>query len=103
MLMNKIFRRDNRLENVLKAHVASMDSYIPQFYSGKITIFENSSAHALDKKGESYRAFKCWADFAEEVDSRVIQGHHLEIFEGIRFQQLVEQLKISLDKAQGMR
>lgn len=103
MLMNKIFRRDNRLENVLKAHVASMDSYIPQFYSGKITIFENSSAHALDKKGESYRAFKCWADFAEEVDSRVIQGRHLDIFKGAQFQQLVEQLKISLNEAQNIK
>jgi amino acid adenylation domain-containing protein len=100
MIKNKILRQENRAEYVLAAHTAAMDNYRPDFYPGKITLFENSEAHILDRQGEQYRSAKRWEDFSAELDNRVIKGSHLEIFEEPIFSKFVRELKHALDEAQ---
>jgi thioesterase domain-containing protein len=102
MLYNELFpARINRLEYTLNAHIAAQDEYAPQFYPGKITVFRNETKQRQLKERDS-STFRDWSEFAEDVDYRIITGHHLEIFEYPLFPKLVEELRICLEEAQGL-
>jgi thioesterase domain-containing protein/acyl carrier protein len=89
---------NSKIKSVMDAHRTAQINYIPQVYPGKITLFQSSEIHALEKKG--FWA-KRWSDLASGgFDCHVIEGNHLEIFREPRIQELVKQLKVCLDEAQ---
>jgi amino acid adenylation domain-containing protein len=107
LLYNKLVPQvSTRLEDVLQknmvlnAHTVAMDTYSPKFYPGKITIFRNSIAHAMEQKEDMFLPAKDWADFAAEIDNRIVEGNHMEIFEEPVFQQLIGELQTAIDEAQ---
>jgi thioesterase domain-containing protein len=109
LLYNRLFPRTNsRLDDVLQenivlnAHTTAMETYVPKFYPGKITIFANSEAQTMEQEEEAFHPEKEWSDFATKVDKHVIEGEggHLGLFEEPLFPQLVGKLKKSLIKAQ---
>lgn len=91
--------QDRRIQRIQEAHQAAQIKYQPKVYPGKITLFQNSKYHALEK--QNFWEKHSWSDLAAGgFECHVIQGDHLEIFQEPRFQELATQLKDCLEKAQ---
>ncbi|MCI5222655.1 MAG: non-ribosomal peptide synthetase, partial [Candidatus Electrothrix sp. AR4] len=89
---------DLRIKNVMDAHLKAVMEYIPQVYPGKITLFQNSESHNMEKKGVLLRR---WSDLAaDEFECHVIQGSHSNVLVGAQFPNTAERLRECLDAKQ---
>ncbi len=88
-----------RIRNMMEAHQTALETYEPQPYPGKVTLFRSSQYHAHEQAGKGIWA-RSWSEFATGgIDCRVIEGTHNEIFEEPRIQEFAAQLKDCLEKA----
>jgi len=95
-----ISSQERRIQYVMEAHQAARINYVPHVYPGKITLFQSSDFHTMEKEGDGHWASR-WSEFATGgFDCHIIEGKHLEIFREPRIQELAKQLKLCLDEAQ---
>ncbi|MEN8220643.1 MAG: hypothetical protein ABFS56_30690 [Pseudomonadota bacterium] len=95
-----ISSQERRIQCVMEAHQAARMNYVPHIYPEKITLFQSSDFHTMEKEGDGHWASR-WSDLTTgRFDCHVIEGKHREILGEPKIQELAKQLKLCLDKAQ---
>ncbi|MGB5959801.1 MAG: hypothetical protein WBG73_03995 [Coleofasciculaceae cyanobacterium] len=89
---------DQNIERVTKANLQAMKDYVPQVYSGSVTLFR--AILEQSDKGWYLAPQLGWSNLVRRLDVQEISSLHINLFDEPQVEQVAEKLKLCLKKAQ---